>query len=239
MEMSEQENGLPPGWVFVDEPPMVASHDQKPDTTTGLKIAAAGGLMPRAANAAMELATNPNVAKVAGRIGSLVGATAAPVVGAMKGGPLGALAGAAEMGKASWAGSGTGWFTGKTLQRAAMPVAKTLDAMRPYAQILSTLSGIQGALDLNQMAEPNRRDIGFLGIGAQTPEEAAKEGERLNAITQQTNRLPSISELNADTAQMRDLVRQGLSPMAAAQKLSGGSAVKFHALVSLYSPQGR
>ncbi len=167
--MSDQDNGLPAGWVFVDEPAMAVSYEQKPDTSTGIKLAAAGSLVPRAATAAMEMATNPNVAKVAGTVGKVIGATAAPVVGAMKGGPLGALAGAAEMGKAAWAGGGTGWFTGKTLQSAAMPVAKALEAVKPYAQALSTLGGAAGVGDLAQMAEPNRKDIGFLGLSTNGP----------------------------------------------------------------------
>lgn len=118
-----------------------------------LGTAAAGASVAPAATLAAEVATNPGVPRTVAAVGRVSGA----VEGALKGGPL-------AIGPGSWAGGKAGWFTGKAAQSAAAPVANLLDAARPYAQALSTASGAQGALDLAQMADPTRKDIGTLGV---------------------------------------------------------------------------
>ncbi len=127
-----------------------------------LPLAGAGAAVPIGARMAEEAATNPAVPRTMAAIGRGVGA----VEGALKGGPL-------AIGPGAWAGGKGGWFSGKVLQSAAAPVSNVLEKAAPYAQMLSTASGAQGALDLAQMAEPNRKDIGFLGVGAGDPGDPA------------------------------------------------------------------
>jgi hypothetical protein len=192
------------GWTLVEEPAMVASHDQQPDTSTGLKMAAAGAWVPVAERVAMEVATHPNAAKTGAAIGQVLGG----VEGALKGGPLGAAGGV-------WTGGKAGWFTGKLAQRMAAPVANALEKVAPYAQTLSTLGGAASVGDLAQIAEPTRRDIGFLGIG------------------------PSVEP---DVAMLTKAVKAGANPTQAAAQLTNGDPRKFAALITAYSQslgQGR
>ena len=114
--------------------------------------------VPLAGRLVTELATNPGVPKA----GSIVGQLAGGVEGALKGGPLSAAGGA-------WAGGKAGWFTGKLAQKLSAPVASAWESMAPYAAKVAPVVAAQGVNDLAQMAEPNRRDIGFLGIGASSP----------------------------------------------------------------------
>lgn len=142
----------------------------KPSDSGGAVLAAGSRALPALANAAAEVATNPNVPKVGAAIGRAVGAVGPTVVEAAQGSGMGALTAAALSGKTAWAGGKAGWFTSKLAQSAAGPVARALDAVAPYAQTAATLSGAQGAVDLAQMAEPGRKDLGFLGIGGGTPD---------------------------------------------------------------------
>lgn len=157
--MAEQ-SGLPDGWVIIDAPQAAVSHDrQTPNTSNGLTLAATAASAPVAEKLALESATNPHIPKIMSGVGQVVGG----VKGAVSGGPLEAAGGAYVGGKA-------GWFTGKLMQKIASPVARVASAAAPYAQTLSTLSGASGVGDLAQMEEPDRKDIGFLGIGTSTPE---------------------------------------------------------------------
>jgi hypothetical protein len=99
-------------------------------------------------------------------MGRIIGGAAPIAGGASLGGPAGALLGTGQVSKAAYAGGRTGYFTGKLLQNMAEPVAKGLRAAVPYAEAAGRLAGPQSLLDLAQMAEPNRRDIGFLGLGS-------------------------------------------------------------------------
>lgn len=126
------------------------------------------------ANAAANFAKNPNVPKHAAKIGRVLGGVAPVIAGGMKMGPAGAAIGMAGSAQGAWAGGKTGWFTGKLAQQLMTPVAKVLEAVKPYAQTISTLSGAQALLDLAQMAEPNRTDIGVLGVG-KTQDPAARD----------------------------------------------------------------
>ena len=137
-------------------------------TNTGLGLFTAGKGIPLAAHGALEVATSPMVPQIGATIGRVVGAAGPPLVGAWKGGVTGALAGAASAAGQAALGLGEtgGRMTGELVQKAASPVAAALKAVAPYAQTLSTIAAPQTLLDLAQMSEPGRRDIGVLGIGA-------------------------------------------------------------------------
>lgn len=114
-----------------------------------------------AAHELMRFGTSPTAAKTGGMVGRIAGAIAPMVQGAFHG-PMGAVTGALESPMASWAGGKTGYFGTQMLQSAARPISGALQAIAPAA---ARLSGVQGVNDLAQMAEPTRKDIGFLGMG--------------------------------------------------------------------------
>lgn len=137
---------------------LAGQEHSQPGTNSSLGLAA----VRPAANLATEIATNPALPKAAASLGRITGAVAPAIAGGIEGGPVGAAAGLMAAAKGSWLGGKTGYFTGKLIQNAAMPVAKGLTAVAPAANMLS---GAAGVGDLAQMAEPNRKDIGFLGLG--------------------------------------------------------------------------
>jgi hypothetical protein len=159
--------GFVPDGFEPDAPPPSAAPPPAP-TQPGSKAAltlATGRAVPALTSAADELATNPNVPKIAAKAGRVIGGLAPIVAGAKEGGPVGAMVGVAMSSKGAWAGGKTGWFTGKLAQSVAAPVAKILETTLPYARAISNAAGPQGILDLAQMADPERQDIGFLGAG--------------------------------------------------------------------------
>ncbi len=142
----------------------------KANTWTAIGMAATKSAAPSVGRAVTELATSPSVPRTAAKIGRVVGGVAPIIGGAAAGGSMGAAAASGSAAKGSWAGGKAGWFTGKMLQDMANPVARAAAAAAPYAQALGTASGAAGIGDLAQMAEPNRQDIGILGIGTGTPD---------------------------------------------------------------------
>lgn len=64
-----------------------------------------------------------------------------------------------------WSAGKGGYYLGQAAQQIAKPIASAAQAATPYAQGLTSLSGAQGFNELAQMLEPNRQDIGFLGVG--------------------------------------------------------------------------
>lgn len=142
-----------------------ARQTTQPSTNTGLTMAGAGQAAPLAAKAATAFVENPNVPKIAAKVGRIVGGVAPVVTGAVEGGTVGALVGISTASKGAWAGGKTGWFTGKLLQKVTAPMASVLTKAAPYAQALTTVGGVQSGLDLMQILEPNRKDIGTFGIG--------------------------------------------------------------------------
>lgn len=188
--------GVPDGWVVVESPRSVApTSSEKPSTTTGLGMTAAAKAVPVTARLAVEAATNPNVPRMMSTVGQIAGG----VEGAIKGGPLGAAGGA-------WTGGKAGYFTGKLAQRLGVPVASLMDRVAPYAQTLATLGGAAGVGDLAQMAEPTRKDIGFLGAGASLPD--------LDVLTK--------------------AVEKGANPGQAAAQIANGDPKRFGALMTAY-----
>lgn len=156
--------------------------------------------IPGAADLAADVATNPNVPRAMASAGRVIGGIAAPVGGALEGGPIGALAGVAAAAKGAWAGGKTGWFTGKLAQSIAAPIADIMEKTVPYAQALSTLSGAQGVNDLAQMSDPKRSDIGVMGAG--------------------TSDTQAATQATMMGAQIKALVSQGVSPAEASRTVS-------------------
>lgn len=118
-------------------------------------VATVGKGVAPAAEVLAEFGTNPNVAKGAATVGRAVGAaTSLPA----------SLSGFGSMQKGAYAGGKSGYFTGKLAQDVARPLSTALEKIAPYAQTLGTLGGAQSALDVAQLAEPNRKDIGTLGM---------------------------------------------------------------------------
>lgn len=143
-----------------------------PGSNAGLGMVAAAKAIPAAAAGAMELATNPAVPQAAAAIGRTAGAIIPTAGELLAGNPAAAIAAAAAASKTSWAGGGAGWGLGKLAQKAAAPLgagnlgpAAALAKIAPYAQTLGTLGGAQNVLGLAQMADPDRQDIGTLGVG--------------------------------------------------------------------------
>lgn len=182
----------------------------KPSSTHAVMLAAGKAVAP-AANLAAEVATNPNVPRMAANAGRVIGAVAPIATGAAAGGPMGAAVGVAGAAKGSWLGGKTGYFTGKLAQQAAAPVANILEKAAPVANAVARIAGPQGLLDLAQVAEPNRKDIGFLGMGA-TPD--------------------NLTVLKA-------AVKKGANPTQAAAQLAKGDPKLFAALLTAYSQSVR
>lgn len=153
--------GKPP----VDTPSLSLAEPSQPSTSTGLSLAGVRAAAPVVTDAVTNFATSPAVPRIAAATGRVLGGVAPIVGGAEAAGLPGALLGVGASAKGVWAGGKTGWFTGKLAQSVAMMGAKAMNAALPYLKVLSTVSGAQGLLDLAQMAEPGRTDVGFMGVG--------------------------------------------------------------------------
>lgn len=145
--------------------PRASESPEMPSSNAALSLASGAKATPMAANLAERFFTSPTLPKTSALMGRIIGAAAPIAGGASIGGIGGAVVGASEAARGSWVGGRTGYFTGKLLQNMSEPVAKGLRAAVPVAEAAGKAAGPQGLLDLAQMAEPNRRDIGTLGIG--------------------------------------------------------------------------
>jgi hypothetical protein len=141
----------------------------KPSDSGGLATFAASKLTPMAGPAVDAFAQSSTVPKTMGALargGTTIGGVAH---GIYKGNPSEVLAAPME----GWAAGKGGYFLGQGAQALAKPVAGLLQRLAPYLQGLSKVGSTRGAAqgvgDLAQMADPKRRDIGFLGIGATQP----------------------------------------------------------------------
>ena len=149
-----------------------------PGSTPALLVGATRAALPGALRVAEEVATDPRVVGTATRIGRAAGG----IGGIAKAGPLGMDAGARYGGKA-------GALAGRAAQTTAGAVAGVLERLAPYAQSLSTLSGAQGVLDLAQMTEPERGDVGVLGVSVGRPRSDAEKAAHPALINQLLQRL--------------------------------------------------
>lgn len=147
----------------------------QPGSKAAILSHVAAKAIPVVESGAMNFATNPSVPKMSASAGRVLGGVAPVVAGATKMGPAGAAIGMAGAAQGAWAGGKAGWFTGKLAQQLMTPIAKVMEAVKPYAQGLATLSGAQGVLDLAQMAEPDRTDIGVLGVGKSQDKDARQK----------------------------------------------------------------
>jgi hypothetical protein len=129
--------------------------------SSGVGFAAAGAGVPAAASGLASFAASPAVPKAFGAVAR--GATT--VGGLLHGAYTGNFPEIVASPIAGWQAGKGGYFLGKMAQSIAKPASGLLQSVAPYAQTLSTLGGVQGGLDLAQMADPNRKDIGFLGMG--------------------------------------------------------------------------
>lgn len=159
-----------------------ANPPQHESDSGAVGLGATRGLAAPVAQAATELATNPAVPRATATAGRVIGGLAPIVGGAQAAGVPGALLGVGAAAKGSWAGGKAGWFTGKMLQNMAAPVASGLQRIAPAAQALAPLNVAQGGLDLAQMAEPTRKDIGVLGIGKTDRRAGDDKPAALNAL---------------------------------------------------------
>lgn len=191
-----------------------------PRSSASLTLAAAGKTVPSVASAAYNLGSHPLVSD-AGRM-------AGEVAGLGKG----ALFGVPEA--ARQVGGSIGQKVASAAQRAIQPVAVALEKAAPYAQTLTTLGGAAGVGDLAQIAEPGRRDIGFLGLAA-SPDGPTPEAFRQVNARRADKGLPRITtrsefELHA----IKEAVSAGLTPAKAVAQMAQGDPKKFGALMTLY-----
>ncbi len=185
--------------IFAKLPPMEAkpaaesSPAEEPSSKGALVMQGAAKSAPVAANMAMEVATNPNIPKAVGsaaRTGVTLGTMA-------HGAATGNLAEVLVAPQAGWRAGSGGYRIGQLAQKAAAPIAKAASAVAPYAQALSTVSGAQGVGDLAQMVDPERQDIGVLGVGGK-----ADILNNENAVKRLVNASPSIGDAIANLKQL-------------------------------------
>lgn len=156
------EHEFPAGFDPQRAAAIVRGQSQTPQSDSGgLALAAVGNGIPAAARAATAFAESPTAAKTIGAVARGATTVGAIVHGIATANPAQVLAASNE----GWAAGKGGYFLGKGMQSVAAPVGKLLGKAAPYAQSLSTLGGASGVGDLAQMAEPQRKDIGFLGVG--------------------------------------------------------------------------
>lgn len=153
---------------------------------------------------AESVATSPTLPRTAASVGRIIGGVAPAIGGAYEAGPVGALAGLAAAAKGAWAGGKTGWFTGKLLQNMAAPIASGLDTIAPALGKASSAAGVVGIGDLAQMADPDRKDIGFLGIGGSaTPDPSIGQRHRDKAIAEEQSKQEAWDRAKSYMSQLR------------------------------------
>lgn len=204
-------------WTPVAEPAMAASHDQPlaGDTKGGLTMAALSKLTPAAAWELMRFGTSPTAAKTGGAIANAATTLAAAGHGLMTGNPSQVVAAPME----GWAAGKGGYWGTKALQGVARPVAVALEKAASVAEAVAKLGGVQGALDLAQMAEPGRKDIGFLGIGPSVKADAITPAQQAEMYAK------AVTQLMADGT---------TSPNKAAAIIAQGNPKKFGDVMTAY-----
>ncbi len=168
--------------IAKSEPDAPAENSKStPSTNTGLATVLSAHLVPFVQSAIDHLATSPTVVKTGAAIGRGIGAvTSFPS----------SVTGLGAIQRGMNAGSKAGALVTTLAQDAAAPASKALGSVTPYiAGALNTAGAAQGALDLAQMAEPNRKDIGVLGMGIgpeRTQAEKDADPALLNDVAKKT-----------------------------------------------------
>ncbi len=159
--------------------------------TGGAVLSAIGSGLPAAANAVEDFATSPTAAQAGGALAR--GLTTAGEIGRgiFTGSPADILAAP----RVGWAAGKGGYWLTKGAQSIARPIAGTLQMVAPYGPAVSAVGGAANVGQLAQMAEPNRRDIGFLGAGPSVNVPGAE---------------PPV--LNSLAAKLRDAIMRRISP---------------------------
>ncbi len=139
------------------------------NTWTALAMAGAAKAVPKAGNVLEALGTSPTAAKTIGAL-SNAGTTLAGVAHGVATGNIPEIIASPIAG---WQAGKGGYWLGKRMQSVARPMATAIENSAPMVGMLKQASGAQGALDLAQMAEPNRKDIGTLGVTLGDPHDPA------------------------------------------------------------------
>lgn len=202
----------------------VTVDDSSPASPAGSPLPATAAItaaaVPTAARVAAEIATNPNVPRLAASAGRAMGAIAPIVGGTAEGGPLGGLIGVGAAAKGAWAGGKAGWFTGKLAQNVAAPVANGLEAIAPYASAFAAMSGVQGEADISkQAAEDMKNNPDW----PRTP-----SGKQQSAMSAIADAIEKTKQAIAD----------GTAPSRAALMASGGSPSIFAGVMSHFMKSG-
>ncbi len=206
------------------------AHTSGKSSSAGSSAGLTGAIASKGAaalgNAAYEFGTSPTAKETASAIAKKVYPTAAILSGAASGGALGGIPGAIEGAivavpaavQKSWNVGRTAYRVTRAAQNVARPVASAIESAAPVLKAVSAASGAQSALDLAQMAEPSRKDIGTLGIGkSATP--AEEDAMIVSAV--------------------HSMVQQGSTPAQAAAVLSGKDPRKFAAIMTVYAKAAR
>lgn len=195
-----------------DKVPSTAAPDN--GRTGGLAVGTAAAAVPLAAKGAMELATNPNVPKMAATAGRVLGGIAPVVIGAKEGGIEGSLIGAASSARGAWLGGRTGWFTGKLAQSMASPAAKVLGKAAPLANAVAIASIPFAVHDAAKLVGASPQSIGMR-------RDAALAEFVSSAITK-----------------TKEFIANGMTPSKAAMAASDGKPSVFAAIISHFMKSG-
>ncbi len=212
--------------IVKSEPlPELTLKDQQSDSGSMIPLGAkVASDVPAITDAVRAAVTNPNFAK---RVGALANA-GTTLAGVGHGAWTGNIAEVIAAPIAGWRAGKGGYWLGKGMQNAVTgPVARAAYALEPFAQAISKASGAQGVLDLAQMADQTRQDIGSLGVALETPrtdEEKAAHPALVNALVGKVGELAStLKERGIPAAEAM-----------AVKLISDGNAATFGKLMTLY-----
>lgn len=169
-------DGFEPDAASAPEAPTAATPQkaQGGNTDSALVGALTEHLMSYVPKILMNAATHPGLKEAFGALGNLGGLVGAVGEGIATGHPL---AGLAAAGPAAWAGGKGGYRLGYLTQKFALPMSKVAEEIAPYIKELASraVAG-QGINDWAQMAEPDRKDIGVMGIGHSVSDQELMDG---------------------------------------------------------------
>ncbi len=161
-----------------------------PADSGSVAMAGASAALSPAAQLMAEVGTNPNFPKAMGTAAR----TAITLGGLGHGVVTGNLPEIVASPIAGWQAGKGGYFLGKGVQSVARPLS---DMATKIAPVVQAAAGAQGALDLAQMAEPGRKDIGTFGVG-----KSADVKNDPAAIERVVKASPSIGDAVANLQQL-------------------------------------